>query len=69
MAEVGLFGRERPRGFLCLGSSLVAHTWIENKDASQTRVCWVAKNATLRAARLGPSATKSMSPQDDKGEK
>jgi hypothetical protein len=36
------------------------------KEASQTRDYCVAENATLRAARPGPSATKGMSPQDDK---
>jgi hypothetical protein len=35
-------------------------------EASQTCDLRVAANATLCAARLGPSATKNMSPQDDK---
>ena len=36
-----------------------------DRDASQTRDFWVAKNATLRAARPGPSTSKIRSPQDD----
>jgi len=35
------------------------------KEASQTRYFCVAKNATLRAARPDPSASKQRSPQDD----
>ena len=37
-----------------------------NKEASQTRVCRVAKNATHRAARPGPSQRKKRAAQDDK---
>jgi len=36
-----------------------------NKEASQTRDCCVAKNATPRAARSGPSVGKERPPQDD----
>jgi hypothetical protein len=34
-------------------------------EASQTRDYWVAKNATLRAARSGPSFGKKRLSQDD----
>jgi hypothetical protein len=38
---------------------------LRGKEASQTREYCVAKNATRRAARLGPSADKKRPPQDD----
>jgi hypothetical protein len=37
----------------------------QDREASQTRDYCVAKNATVRAARLGPSAGKERPRQDD----
>jgi hypothetical protein len=59
MAEVGLFGRGRPRGFLCLGGR-------EKQIRKRAKRAFVGrKKRDPSRGSLGSFGDEKMSPQDD----
>ena len=67
MADVGLFGRDRPRGFLCLG------VWRADGEYGSEPNAPFGRWRSLRAGSVVRGSLRSfgdekMSPQDDKSE-